>query len=101
MRILVYQKSGNKIDLVIRIINSNDYEKYVLHIIGSAPEYVVSDKGKMWLKQHEDLLQLSQNYQLDPNRYVEIRNELTQKLENIQFENIAVIQTQEIIKRKT
>ena len=61
--------------------------KNMFYIIGSAPEYVVSDKRKnvaqtTWRIYYN----YHQNYQLDPNRYVEIRNELTQKLENIQFE---------------
>lgn len=97
---LVISKTGNKIDLVNRILKTPNFERETVYFTGLSDEYVLSDLGKEWITQHEDLLRLSRDYSLSPNRYMEIRNAISNEGINPIFEQISIIMRKDKIQEE-
>lgn len=91
-------KTGNKIDLVNRIISINNYTDTTKFYTGTSEEFILSDKGKTWLDFNRDILSLSTNYRINVDDYMDIRNSFISNGVKPDFNQIALIFYQKEVK---
>lgn len=84
-------KSGNKPDLVDRIINTSNYRDITNPITGTAPMYTLSKIGLEFISLNEDLLRLNDMNHINPIRYLEIKEKLMETGIQSSYEQILII----------